>query len=85
VPLGHIVATVTLEEFVVFDYIVAVDITLVSLLTLSPVMWRKERLWNLMYFKEYTFEMLFILPTVSVGWKIFICYQKILVNEVWCR
>jgi hypothetical protein len=36
----------TLRNIVAFDTIVAIVIPLVSLLTSSSVMWRKERLWN---------------------------------------
>jgi uncharacterized membrane protein len=46
VASNHIVATVTLANIVAFDIFVAFVISLVALLTSSPVMWLKERLWN---------------------------------------
>jgi hypothetical protein len=36
----------TLDSPVAFDTIVAFVIPLIALLTSSPVMWRKERLWK---------------------------------------
>jgi hypothetical protein len=36
----------TLDSIVAFDTIVAFVVPLIALLTLSPVMWRKEGLWN---------------------------------------
>jgi hypothetical protein len=37
---------VTLDIIIAFDTIFAFVILLVALLTSSPVMWRKERLWD---------------------------------------
>jgi hypothetical protein len=42
----HVVATVALDTIVTFDIMFAFFIPLVALLTSSPVMWRKEHLWN---------------------------------------
>jgi hypothetical protein len=44
--LDHIVVTMTLHTIVAFDTIFAFGIPLVALLTSSPLMWRKEHLWN---------------------------------------
>jgi hypothetical protein len=44
--LDRIVATITLDTIVTFDTIVAFIIPFVALLTPSPVMWRKEKVWN---------------------------------------
>jgi hypothetical protein len=47
--LEHTVATMTSDHILVtvtFDTIIAFDSPLVAVLTSSPVMWRKERLWN---------------------------------------
>jgi hypothetical protein len=40
------IAKMTLDTIVAFHTIVAFDIPLIALLTSSPVMWRKEHLWN---------------------------------------
>jgi hypothetical protein len=50
--LGHTVETIVLENIVVLDTIVALDNPLVSMLTSSSVMWRKEHLWNFTVFQR---------------------------------
>jgi hypothetical protein len=44
--LDRTVVTITLDTIVAFGDIVAFIILLVALLTSSPVMWRKEHIWN---------------------------------------
>jgi hypothetical protein len=44
--LDHIVASITSDTIVVFDIIVEFLMSAVALLTSSPVMWRKEHIWN---------------------------------------
>jgi hypothetical protein len=56
----HIVTTMTLDSIVAFYIIVAFVIPLVALLTSSLVVWRKECFFGIsVYFKEYTFPVLF--------------------------
>jgi hypothetical protein len=57
VALDRIVAT-TLDMIVAFDTIVAFVIPLVALLTSSPVMWRKEHLWNFRVLQRVHFPFL---------------------------
>jgi hypothetical protein len=45
--LDHIAETMTMITIVAFDIIVTFGNPVAALLTLSPVMWRKEHLWNI--------------------------------------
>jgi hypothetical protein len=59
--LGHVVETMTLDTNVAFDTIDAFLIPLVVLLTSSPMMWRKEQLWNFSVLQRVHFSNLVIL------------------------
>jgi hypothetical protein len=60
VTLHRIVETLSLDNIVAFDTVLAFVIPLVALLTSLPVMWCKNAVGMFVYSKEYTFPILFL-------------------------
>jgi hypothetical protein len=51
-----LVATITLDTIVAYDTIIAFVIPIITMLTSSYSIWREEKLWNVVYSMEYTFQ-----------------------------
>jgi hypothetical protein len=51
-----LVATITLDTIVAYDTIIAFVIPMITMLTSSYSIWREEKLWNVVYSMEYTFQ-----------------------------
>jgi hypothetical protein len=62
--LDQIVSTMALDITVAFDTTAAFVIPLVTQLTSSPVMWRKEHPWNFRVLQRVHFFNLLIIPAV---------------------